>query len=194
MQPININNINSQYQTPNSQYQTPNPQYQTPNPQYQTPNPQYQTPNFQYQTPNPQYQTPNSQYQTSNSQYQTPMSVTRPIPLQYPHVANPMPIPQPFSPAPTISTTLPNPATSNSNLMDRMQQVQMLMLEINRLESESREGNHQRLQELKRRVAELSAADGHRDMPSVPESLPPPPAYLSDAKSIVRSEHGDGRG
>ena len=58
-----------------------------------------------------------------------------------------------------------------------MRQVQMLMVEIHRLESESREGNHQRLQELKQRVAELSATDGPKPpQGSVPvDSLAPPP-------------------
>lgn len=125
-------------------------------------------------------------FNSVNPQYRTPMSVTQPNP--YPYVANPMPTHQPFSnsfsPAP-ISVPSPAPpnantATVDSELMDRMRQVQILMVEIHRLESDSREGNHQRLQELKQRVAELSATDGR--MPS--NSFPPPPgppAYYSSS-------------
>ena len=133
-----------------------------------------------------------------NPQYRTPMSVTQPTPLQYPYVANSMPIPQPFSPAPiTVPTTVPTTTAPNppsSDLMDRMRQVQMLMVEIHRLENEPREENHHRLQQLKQRVAELSATDGHT--PSAPDSFQPPPAYPSDVKhSIGRPEYGAaGRG
>ena len=73
-----------------------------------------------------------------------------------------------------------------------MLEVQTLMVEIHRLEGESREGNQQRIQELKQRVGELSGTDGR--MP-VPDSfLQPPPAY--DVKqSIGRPEYGAaGRG
>ena len=67
-----------------------------------------------------------------------------------------------------------------------MLEVQSLMVEIHRLESESREGNQQRLQALKQRVGELSATDGR--MQGM-DSLQPPPAY--DVKQGVgRSEYG----
>ena len=149
--------------------------------------------NFNNNNPNPQYRTPMSVTQPSPLQY--------PTPLQYPHMSNPMPIPQPFSPPITVPTTNlppfspapittqstppPNPATS-SDLMDRMRQVQMLMLEIHRLEGESREENYQRLQELKQRVAELSATDMRTGpgMTSVPDSYQPPPAYPLDVKHM----------
>lgn len=148
-------------------------------------------------------------YNNGNPQYRTPISVTQPTPMQptpmqptpmqptqihYPYVPNPMPMPQPYSPAPVTVPTTTQPNPPSSELMDRMRQVQLLMVEIHRLESESREGNHQRLQELKQRVAELSAMDGR--MPSETDSFQPPPAYPSDVKhSIGRSEHSAaGRG
>lgn len=152
-------------------------------------------------------------FNNPNPQYRTPMSITQPTPLQqypapmqYPYVSNPMPIPQPFSPpitvpnlnlppfspAPTIrvQTATPGPPNSgtSSDLMDRMRQVQLLMIEINRLEGESRDGNYQRLQELKQRVAELSATDMRTGpgMASAPDAFPsqPPPAYPLDVKHL----------
>ena len=93
--------------------------------------------------------------------------------------------PQHFSPASTTTLPLTDPATDGS---DRMRQVQMLTAEIHRLESESREGNQQRIQELNRRVAELRGTDG------LPGPIFLPPAY--DVKqNIGRTEYGaDGRG
>jgi len=116
--------------------------------------------------------------QPFNPYYANPQPVPS-APITVPNqVAHPMPIPQPFSPAPINPSTTPqNPATS-SELMDRMRQVQMLMVDIHRLESE---GNHQRVQELKQRVAELSGTDS------------PPPAYLPDVnRSIGKQEYGRG--
>ena len=150
-------------------------------------------------------------FNSVNSHYGMP---TQPTSLQYAnYVPNPMPNPQQFPPTPqqfpptpqqfpptpqpffnpqpspiTVPpTTLPNPATSSDGSdLNRMLQVQTLMLEIHRLESESREGNQQRLQELKQRVGELSGTGG---IMQGPDSLPPPPAY-DGKQSIGRPEYG----
>jgi hypothetical protein len=59
--------------------------------------------------------------------------------------------------------------------MDRMREVQILMVEIHRLENSSEERNSQRIQELKRRVMELSNTDEHESV----HTAQPPPAYFS---------------
>jgi len=108
-----------------------------------------------------------------------------PAPITFPNPVNPMP----FSPAPITfpnpTTTPPNNPATSSELMDRMRQVQMLMVEIHRLESDPpSEGNQQRLQELRQRVAELSGTDTDKRMQYVPDPLAPPP-YLSDVNQSV---------
>lgn len=91
-----------------------------------------------------------------------------------------MPVPQPFSPAPVPSL---NPSTlsqpTESELMERMRQVQALMVEIHRLESESGERNGQRVQELRQRVMELSNTDEHGRLHIPSGPVQPPPAYPS---------------
>lgn len=117
--------------------------------------------------------------QPTNSQFQKPMPPTPPIlnPNQYLRNPIPMPISQPFVPSPVIpnSSSPPNPSTSD--LMDRMRQVQILMVEIHRLENSSGERNSQRIQELKQRVMELSNTDEHEYVHTAPDSQPPP-AYF----------------
>lgn len=148
-----------------------------------------------------------SNFNSVNSHYGTPTFNAQQTPMQYPYqTANSMPTPQHFSPIPQSQsyftpqpspitvppTTLLNPGgTGDNSDLNRMMEVQSLMLEIHRLESESREGNQQRLQELKRRVGELNAMDGR--MQGL-ESLQPPPAY--DVKQgLGRPEYGvPGRG
>jgi hypothetical protein len=126
-----------------------------------------------------------SNFNSVNSHYGTPVYNGQQTPLQYPYQTMPThqnfsPTPQPFytpqpSPITVPPTTLPNPgASSNSSDLNRMLEVQSLMNEIHRLESESREGNQQRVQELKQRVGELNAMDGR--MQGL-DSLQPPPAY-----------------
>lgn len=106
-----------------------------------------------------------------------------------------MPVPQPFFSTPVI----PNPSTPPQpteplDLMERMRQVQVLMVEIHRLESEPESGEwkNQRVQELKQRVIELSNTDGHDRVyiPSDPVQLPP--AYPSNERE--RPKYGDGTG
>jgi hypothetical protein len=67
------------------------------------------------------------------------------------------------------------------SLTDRMHKVQMLMMEIRRLESDPGPNNRTRIQELQRRVAELSDIQN----PNVATSnqiLGPPPAYSRDGR------------
>ncbi|KAF8808495.1 hypothetical protein BYT27DRAFT_7189005 [Phlegmacium glaucopus] len=131
--------------------------------------------------------------QPTNPNYRSPMQPTQPIPYHSPYVVNPpMPVPQPFYPTPVIPNPPLPPQPTESDLMERMRQVQLLMVEIHRLESESGERNEQRVQELKQRVIELSNPDRH-GMPSDPVQPPPAyPAHENDNKG--RPEYADGRG
>lgn len=119
-----------------------------------------------------------------NPQFQTPMPLTPAIlnPNQY---TVPMPVPQPFIPNPVIPNSSSLPNSSTSDLMDRMRQVQILMVEIHRLESSPGERNAQRIQELQQRVMELSNTDGHESVPvhTTPDSQPPPAYFPRDGKS-----------
>jgi hypothetical protein len=125
--------------------------------------------------------------QPPNPQFRTPMPFTPAIlnPNQYPGNPTPMPVPQPFIPSPLISNLSSLPNSSTSDLMDRMRQVQILMVEIHRLESSPGERNTQRIQELKQRVMELSNTDGHESVPvhTTPDSQPPPAYFPRDGKS-----------
>lgn len=130
--------------------------------------------------------------------FQMPMQPTQPIPSYNPYVVNPpMPFPQPFSSTPVIPnpSTPPQP-TEPPDLMERMRQVQVLMVEIHRLESDPESGrNDQRVQELKQRVIELSNTDG-QDRAHIPfDPVQPPPAYPSyENNSRERPKYGDGSG
>lgn len=111
---------------------------------------------------------------------------------------NPLPVPQAFPPPPGIlDSSYPNPSTSS--LIDRMQQVQTLMVDIHQLENKSGERNSERLQELRQRVIELSDIDGHEvvhnPVNTTPNCLPPPPAYSPRRNNNAeRPELGDGSG
>ena len=113
---------------------------------------------------------------------------------------NPRPVPQAFSPASRLlDSSYPNPSTSSLSLIDRMQQVQTLMVDIHQLESKSGERNSQRVQELRQRVIELSDIDRrepvHNPADTTPNCLPPPPAYSPRSNnSPERPELGDGSG
>lgn len=119
-----------------------------------------------------------------------------------PPMPMPVPIPQSLSPPPINRS--PPPDSPPSDLIDRMRQVQMLMMEINRLQSASGERNSQRIQELQQRVVELSDTDGQAVPlpqamvdPRIPPPHPrtPPPAYLPvDNGNRERPEYSDGRG
>jgi hypothetical protein len=167
VQPANFNSVNSQYGMPMSKAQTTPSQYP-----YHVANPVPPTP--QEFTPSPQHFTPTPQQFTPTPQ-----------PIYSGYTPQPSPITVP-------PTTLPNPATtSDGSDLDRMLQVQRLMIEIHRLESESREGNQQRVQELKQRVGELSGTDV---LMPVPDFSQPPPAYYTK-QGIGRPEYGaPGRG
>jgi len=150
IQPANFNSVNSQYGMPMSNAQTTPSQYP-----YQVANPIPPTP--QQFSPTPQQFSPAPQPIYSGSGY-TPSPHWQPSPITVP------------------PTTLPNPVTSSSDNSDlyRMQQVQRLVIEVHRLESESREGNRQRVQELKQRIGELSSTEGRM---TVPDPLQSPPVY-----------------
>ena len=113
----------------------------------------------------------------SSSVVDPPMPFPQRIPSHNSLVNPPMPVPQPYFPAPVISSPSTPPQPTESDLMERMRQVQMLMVEIHRLENESVERNDQRLQELKQRVIELSNTDGHDRVYIPSDPAQPPPAY-----------------
>ena len=108
---------------------------------------------------------------------------------------NPVPVPQVFPPVVPVPSS---PLQATSNLIDRMRQVQTLMIEIHRLESESGERNSQRVQELRQRVIELSDTNGqepvHGPAEPTPDSLQPPPAYSPRDNDSERPELGNTSG
>jgi len=118
---------------------------------------------------------------------------TRPIPnaIRSPNTAIPPPflsIVHPQEPPP-IHSPIRSPTLAPNltlDLVERMRQVQIMMIEIHRLENESTSGNHrQRIQELQQRVMALSdtAPDttigSHQTTSNLPpaETSDPPPAY-----------------
>ena len=119
----------------------------------------------------------------TNPDFRTPMTPNPPTlnPNQYNPIPLATPVPQPVIPSSVISnSSSPPELASTSDLMDRMRQVQVLMVEIHRLENASGERNTQRIQELNQRVMELSSADRHEPTPAsqpTPDSQPPP-AYF----------------
>jgi hypothetical protein len=60
-----------------------------------------------------------------------------------------------------------------------MREVQMLMVEIHRLENDSRPNNRARIQELQQRATELSDTQ-NSDVAASGQMQRPPPAYLED--------------
>ncbi|KAF9554692.1 hypothetical protein CPC08DRAFT_712704 [Agrocybe pediades] len=111
----------------------------------------------------------------------SPTSPSFPLPVHahddpafpIPSVRAPQVVP-PTSPSaePDVKGAIPLPANAPSTLVDRMREVQTLMLEIHTLESEGGSNNNERIQELQRRVAQLSRTDGNSA--SVGSSDPPP--------------------
>jgi len=77
-----------------------------------------------------------------------------------------------------ISRVAPSPtsSTAESGLLKRMQEVQRLMLEIHRLETEDGVDNAQCIREAHQRVIELSAVDNAeaQQRPDAGRELPPP--------------------
>jgi len=65
--------------------------------------------------------------------------------------------------------------------MDRMREVQTLMLEIHRLESDPGTNNRSRIQELQRKVTELSDTQ-NSNVATSGQILGPPPAYGQDGR------------
>ncbi|KAF4615716.1 hypothetical protein D9613_012562 [Agrocybe pediades] len=112
-----------------------------------------------------------------------------PVPV---HARDDSSLPNPPGPASTLAPSqMPEievlPTSSRGvpeTLISRMREVQVLMLEINKLESEGRgsEANDERIRSLQQRVAQLSRADSGAgnsssagvDTTSEPSSDPPP--------------------
>jgi len=101
-----------------------------------------------------------------------------PSPPSQPNQA-PLPIFQPV-PLPPIVGEKQIPLEQMS-LADRMHEVQTLMVEIRRLESDPGPNNRMRIQELQRRVTELSDTENTHVSTSV-QVIGPPPAYTQDAR------------
>ncbi|KAF8888710.1 hypothetical protein CPB84DRAFT_1749443 [Gymnopilus junonius] len=112
-----------------------------------------------------------------------------------PQPASPPPAPQvsPHNPPveihfPKPSTTSPSPPPPQSlSLMERMREVQMLMLDIHRLESDTT-GTHNRarIQELQHRVTELSNVDSQGTLAEVnPRNAREPPPYNLDGREGI---------
>jgi hypothetical protein len=68
------------------------------------------------------------------------------------------------------------------SLVDRMREVQTLMLEIHQLESDPGPDNRLRIQELQRRVTELSDTQ-NSNVAASSLVLGPPPAYAQDGRN-----------
>ena len=89
---------------------------------------------------------------------------------------------QSILPPPATSEKLPtNPLPDQMSLVDRMREVQTLMLEIHQLESDAGPNNRLRIQELQRRVTELSDAQ-NSNVATSGLVLGPPPAYAQDGR------------
>jgi hypothetical protein len=89
---------------------------------------------------------------------------------------------QSIFPPPATSEKLPtNPLPDQMSLVDRMREVQNLMLEIDRLESDAGPNNRSRIQELQRRVTELSDTQNSK-VATFGLVLGPPPAYAQDGR------------
>ena len=88
--------------------------------------------------------------------------------------------PAPPAPVPQHSpelVRLSSPPNTPSNLVDRMREVQTLMLEIHQLESEpGSNNNNEKIQELQRRVAQLSRTDASLNNNASGTTVPDPNA------------------
>jgi len=93
-------------------------------------------------------------------------------------------IPEPAPRSTRVEAPKVNP--DPNSLLSRMRRVQMLMLDINRLENEPGVDNRDRIRELQRQVSNLTEDGGPRQDGAEPsgrrnepqaEILEPPPAY-----------------
>jgi len=97
-------------------------------------------------------------------------------PTQAPHpIFQPTPTP---TPPPIGEKAVP---LAQVDLMDRMREVQTLMVEIHRLESDPGPHNRERIQELQQRVTELSDTQ-NSNVTTSGQALGPPPAYVQDGR------------
>jgi len=146
------------------------------------------TPSYQPPTP----QTPASP-RFNNASTPPPRSFPIPQPAQSPRsAAPPEPRASPANPPAEVNfpssplRSAPSPPEQSSSLVERMREVQNLMLEIHRLESDtSSQNNRTRIQELQRRVTELS--DTEAQPPPMPttgavNNVTQPPPYTSDGR------------
>ena len=148
-----------------------------------------------WNTPAPPY-TPPSQPPPSPRPTSPRSNVTRPpAPPSFPV---PQPAPAPSTPSPTqispnnppVEVHFPTPTAASSpqtqpiSLMDRMREVQTLMLERHRLESDTSGANNRpRIQELQQRVTDLSDVEGSGTQAAVnARNSNQPPPYSLDGR------------
>ncbi|KIM41093.1 hypothetical protein M413DRAFT_445818 [Hebeloma cylindrosporum] len=141
-----------------------------PNPAFSPPQPYPPPPGAAY---------PSSPYPPAPS---SPKFFPNPIPTSPPNPAHSRSGSHSTSPPHPISEKRrTNPSSEQMSLVDRMQEVQTLMLEIHRLESDPGSNNRVRIQELQRRVTELSDT-GNSNVATSGQVLGPPPAYAQDGR------------
>ena len=132
--------------------------------------------------------------QCTNLQFQRPTPLNRPTLRSNPYLVNPTPVP----PSPVTRNTSSTPDSPASNLMDHMREVQLLMLEINRLEREPGERNSQHMRDLHQHVTELSNTNGlepvHQPANITPDFEQPPPVYMPRSNISSERPEQDGRG
>jgi hypothetical protein len=141
--------------------------------------------------PNPAFSPPSSPPPPSAASPRSPYPPTPSSPRfspnppsgpSLPTAAQSIPGSQSISPPPLISEKQrTNPSSGQTSLMDRMREVQTLMLEIHELESEPEPNNRSRIQELQRRITELSDTQTSNAATSG-QVLGPPPAYAQEGR------------
>jgi len=148
-----------------------NPYYPQP---WTTPPPTLTSPAFP-QPPSSSYQPPPAAYARGQDPMTSNLSLNPP---SQPNQAT-QPISQPI-PLPPLVGEKQIPL-EQMTLADRMHEVQTLMIEIRRLESDPGPNHRTRIQELQRRVTELSDTQNPNVSTSV-QVIGPPPAYTQDAR------------
>jgi len=138
--------------------------------------------------PNPAFSPPSYPPPPSPAYPRSPFPPTPPSPKFSPNPPSGPPLPtaphsisgsQQISPPPATSDSEKpptNPSPDQMSLVDRMREVQTLMLEIHQLESDAGSNNRSRIQELQRRVTELSDTQ-NSNVATSGLVLGPPPAY-----------------
>ncbi|PPQ82139.1 hypothetical protein CVT25_015146 [Psilocybe cyanescens] len=99
--------------------------------------------------------------------------------------SSPVPQPAPSFPLSPADIGAPVQTVESMSLVDRMREVQNLMLEIHSLEREpATADNRAKIQELQRRVTELSDVSDTQPTQQVPVTNPPrePPPYALDGR------------